>query len=288
MQVRWHELELVVAIARAGSATAAAQQLGISQSTVSRHLADLETRVGARLFDRQAHRLIPTAEGAELVAATEQVESSVHATLRRIAGREQRPDGLVRITAHPVIHEMLVGTYHELLAAHARLELELDTQLAPLHVHRGEADIAVRITPAAPEGLFGRKVARFAYGLYRARGRPTPNTVIGYPPPRGDIAGRDWLSAVVVDPRVRIRIGADRLQATAVRAGIGVAQIPCMFGDIDPELERVPGAPIEWGDDLWVLTHQSLRNSARVRVVLDAVSEALVAERARLEGERTP
>ncbi|MEM6993281.1 MAG: LysR family transcriptional regulator, partial [Myxococcota bacterium] len=55
-------------------------------------------------------------------------------------------------------------------------------------------------------------------------------------------------------------------------------------GDRDPRLERVPDAPLQWGESLWVLTHEALRNSARVRVVLDAITAALVAERPSIEG----
>ena len=285
MRVRWPELELVVAIARAGSATAAARELDVSQSTVSRRLADLEVRLGVRLFDRQAQRLVPTIDGAELVAAAETMEGTVHDALRRIAGRDGRPDGLVRVTAVTAIHRVLMDAYRSLLEEQPLLSLELDTSFHPLRLHRGEADIAVRISPSPPEGLFGRRVARFAYALYRRRGETTPRTVVGYPSPRGDVLTREWLRNVVEDPQVRIRIGWDDLHPDAVRAGLGVAQIPCMFGDADPLLERVPQAPLEWGDALWVLTHESLRTTARVRVVLDAVVDALNAARPLFEGE---
>ncbi|MCH9686867.1 MAG: LysR family transcriptional regulator [Deltaproteobacteria bacterium] len=286
MRVRWPELELVLAVARAGSATAAARELEISQSTVSRRLADVEQRLGVRLFDRKAHRLLPTVEGAELVAAAEGMEGNVQAVLRRIVGREARPDGLVRVTAIAPIHRMLLPTYRAILAEHDKLELTLDTRYEPLRLHRGEADIALRITAAPPEGLFGRRVARFAYGLYRARGAPVSSSVIGYPPPRGDISNREWIATAVAEPRVRLRIGWDELHADAVHHGLGIAQVACMFGDLDPGIERVPGAPVEWGDSLWALTHESLRDSARIRVVLDAMLEALDALRPLIEGER--
>ncbi len=286
MRVRWPELELVLTIARAGSATAAARELEISQSTVSRRLADVEQRLGVRLFDRKAHRLVPTVEGAELVGAAEGIEGRVHSVLRRIAGREARPDGLVRVTALAPIHRMLLPTYRIILAEHDNLELTLDTSFEPLRLHRGEADIAIRITAAPPEGLFGRRVARFAYALYRARDGAESSSVIGFPPPRGDISTRDWIETVVEKPRVRVRIGWDELHADAVRHGLGVAQIPCMFGDADPSLVRVEQAPLEWGDSLWVLTHESLRHSARVRVVLDAILDALDSMRSLIEGER--
>ncbi|MGH1340176.1 MAG: LysR family transcriptional regulator [Nannocystales bacterium] len=285
MQVRWFELELVAAIGSAGSATAAAPLLGVSQSTVSRRLAELEARLGTKLFDRQGQCLVATPEGAEVVAASESVESTMNAALRRVVGRDRNPGGLVRITALASIHELLMATYATALEKNPELELELDSKLELLSLHRGEAEIALRITASPPEGLVGRRIARFAYGLYRRRDAPTPSDVIGFPPPRGDLAKQEWLRALVPEPRLRVRVESDRAQVEAVRSGLGIAQLPCLFGDGLPDLERVPGAPLEWGDWLWVLTHPSLREVARVRVLLDLLYETLERMRPRLEGE---
>lgn len=285
MQVRWYELELVAAIASAGSATAAALLLGVSQSTVSRRLCELEARLGTTLFDRQGRNMVPTPEGAEVVAASKSVETTMNAALRRVVGRDQHPGGLVRITALAPIHALLMETYATALDGNPELELELDSKQELLSLHRGEAEIALRITTAPPEGLVGRRIARFAYALYRKRGEPTPSAVIGYPAPRGDLATQDWLQQLVPGARVRVRVESDRAQVEAVRAGLGVAQLACLFGDREPDLERVPDAPLEWGDWLWVLTHPSLRELGRIRVLLDLLYAALDALRPLVEGE---
>ncbi len=285
MSVRWHEVDLVVTIARAGSATAAATELGLSQSTVSRRLAGLESRLGVALFDRQAHRLVPTAEGAELVRAAEAVEGRMQDALRRIQGRDARPEGLVRVTALiPVLRIVLPGLVPT-LRANPELRLELDHRFESVNIARGDADIAVRVSSSPPEGLYGRRVGRFAYALYRAKHQEPGDEVIAFPPPRGDLSEQSWLRSLIPEPRVRLRVGWDELHADAVKLGLGVAQLPCLVGDADPSVERVSGAPIEWGDDLWVLTHESLKQAARVRVVFDAIVDRLAVVRSSIEGE---
>src|SRR5882724_10978397 len=70
-------LELVRAIAEAGSVTRAAGKLFLSQSAVSHQLVDLERELGARLFDRVGKRMVPTVLGARLIAGAGQVLASL-------------------------------------------------------------------------------------------------------------------------------------------------------------------------------------------------------------------
>src|SRR5262249_41134591 len=66
-QLEIRDLELVLALAAAGSTAAAASAMHITQSAVSRALAQAEDRVGARLFDRAARGLSPTVAGRRLI-----------------------------------------------------------------------------------------------------------------------------------------------------------------------------------------------------------------------------
>lgn len=69
-----------------------------------------------------------------------------------------------------------------------------------------------------------------------------------------------------------------------VRAGIGVAAAPCFLGDA-AGLRRMGPPDPALGTELWILTHPSLRRVARVRAILDALTEALVRRRREFEGE---
>jgi len=73
---------------------------------------------------------------------------------------------------------------------------------------------------------------------------------------------------------VRHAITDINLVVEAVRSKMGMAFIPCFAVYRDPELVRVPGAPVVHHSDMWVLTHKDLRLSARMRVLREIIAEA--------------
>ncbi|NDH61962.1 MAG: LysR family transcriptional regulator [Alphaproteobacteria bacterium] len=70
----------------------------------------------------------------------------------------------------------------------------------------------------------------------------------------------------------------------AVRAGAGLAILPCYLGDTDPGLKRVGGVIADVIVDQWLLVHRDLRALPRVRAVMDAVVDLFQRERPLLEG----
>lgn len=283
--MRWADLELVFQISRQGSATAAAKSMGLSQSTVSRRLAGLERDLGIQLFERRGPQLTPTAAATALVAEAEPLEMRVTQALRRLQQDGDSPAEPVRLSTLRPLLGLLLPTLAELLRKHPDLVIHVDTRSSAANLGRAEADIALRATSSPPETLIGRKVARFAYGLYRQRGACHGEEVVGFPAPRGDILARDWLQGLFDEPSVRLRIDADELHANAAALGIGAAQVLCFVGDKHPQLERVPQAPIEWALDCWVLTHETLQNAPRVRLVFDAVVATMARLRPLIEGQ---
>lgn len=71
----WSDLRYLLTVARSGSLTAAARQMGVEHSTVSRRITALETALGAKLFDRRTGGLLLTPQGERLMAAAEGMEA---------------------------------------------------------------------------------------------------------------------------------------------------------------------------------------------------------------------
>jgi len=71
------------------------------------------------------------------------------------------------------------------------------------------------------------------------------------------------------------------LQRAACAAGLGMSQLPCFYADTC--LARITEP--EPGFDIWVLVHEDLRASPRLRVFRDVIVDALRAHRSRLEGK---
>jgi DNA-binding transcriptional LysR family regulator len=73
-------------------------------------------------------------------------------------------------------------------------------------------------------------------------------------------------------------------QASAARAGLGLALLPCFLGDSEPRLRRVAGPLPELNTELWLLTHPDLQRTARIRVLLDLLYDALRQKQSLLAG----
>jgi len=71
-----------------------------------------------------------------------------------------------------------------------------------------------------------------------------------------------------------------------VAAGAGLAPLPCFMCDGNPKLRRFDGIDLDLGAGLWLLTHEDLRHTARVRAFLDFMYESLEHDRDLLEGRR--
>ncbi|MGH9186521.1 MAG: LysR family transcriptional regulator [Acidimicrobiales bacterium] len=149
------DLELVVAVARTGSLTAAARQLHVAQPALSRRLAGLERAVGAELFRRGRHGATPTAIGRTLVdragTALEAIRRAEQDTVDAAAGRAGR---LCVGTTPTLGAELLPDGLATFRADHPGVRLELISagdpgSLAP-RVAAGELDLAVTVVDEPP------------------------------------------------------------------------------------------------------------------------------------------
>ena len=283
------ELRTLLAIAREGTLAGAARRLRVNHSTVFRRLGAIEARLGTRLFERQGGSYVTTAAGEDLLRTAERVEAEVEALERRLSGQDLRLTGSLRLTAPDDIAELLLMP---LLQDFARRYPEITVELAVdnrmLNLTRREADIAVRPTRRPPETLAGRRVAGLASAVYGAAdadgGTAGERRWVAWEEGGGPPLAARWLAEHVDRHAVAYRSNSMLNQASAARAGLGLAVLPCFLADGDPRLQRV-GEPLsELETELWLLTHPDLQRTARIRALLDLLFEGLRRQRALLEG----
>lgn len=291
--LEWNDLAVILAVGRAGTLSGAARELGLNHSTIFRKVNAIEERVGVRFFDRLPSGYRPTEAGEATLACAERIESEVHALGREILGQDMRIRGHVRVTAMEALASLVLpGPLAELSRRHPGLTIEIVGTVLPLSLSRREAELAVRATRKPPDASFGRKICRFRFGAYAS-----PSYLEG----RANVplAQRDWcLLQGVADwlvPAVwKKRPEADEhtvlscsstlsvVEATA--AGGGMALLPSYVGEADSRLVRVGDFFEHLTLDLWLLTHPDLRQTARVRVLMDFLYEVLSERRALFEG----
>jgi molybdate transport repressor ModE-like protein len=296
----WNELRLVLAVQRAGSLTAAAAVLGIDHSTAFRRLKAVEERLGVRLFERlPGGSYAPTSSGERMAAAAERMEAEALAISRDLTGRDHRLSGRLRVTSSETLaYRLLTGQVAAFRKAHSGITVELAIDNRVLSLSRREADVALRpFRPKEPE-LWGRKLADVAWTVYASRiyagafvndlRRPESlqdHPLIGWDEAATGIAAAAWLARIAPGDAFTFRSNSLVNQLVAAKAGIGLAVMPCYLGDPEPDLVRFLPQPIsELAGELWIITHNDLRRTARVRAFFDLVGDGLAAERDLLEG----
>ncbi len=289
----WDDMKIMLALSRRGSARGAAQDLGVSNSTVTRRLDDLEQQLHTRLFDRTPDGYRITAAGEQLLPAAEHVEELLLAAERQITGGDQHLEGRIRLTMPDVAG---MGFFMRRLARFAQdypgIELELMPSYDALDLSRREADIAIRVMPAGvrpPDYLIGRCLAPITASTYVHRdllnseqpGDVTHLTWIGKSP---EGQPEEWLAATdFPDLPTRHSIINVNLLVDAIRSGMGLGYVPCFSVLNKAEIVRVPGARVVHQSDMWVLTHKDLRLSARMRILRDIIADEFAKIRHQLD-----
>lgn len=292
----WTDIQYLLAVADQGALAAAARVLGVSHTTVLRRVGAAERSLGVRLFERLPTGYALTPAGEELAAAARRMQETLDAVERRLAGRDLALTGTVRLTTTDTLAaSVLPGVLARFSAAHPEVQLELTTTTAFVSLTKRDADIALRPTSKPPEHLIGRRIAEVAFAIYAAP------AYLARVPARRDLARHTWLG--VDDSLAATTVGrwmaaelagiapvlrADTLTALAhaAAAGHGVAALPCYLGDSRPALRRIRGVVPELATQLWVLAHEDLRDTARIRAVTDWLHAQLGAERDLFEGRR--
>src|SRR5947209_16412772 len=101
--IDWDDVRYFLAVARGGSVRAAAGRLGVNHATVLRRIAQLEERLGTRMFEKLPSGYRLTAAGEEVLEFADQMQASSHQLETRVFGRDQGVRGLLRMTLAPTL-----------------------------------------------------------------------------------------------------------------------------------------------------------------------------------------
>ena len=240
--------------------------------------------MGVRFSDRARDGYTATAAAEEVSALVQRLRSEVLSVKRRITGRDLRPSGTVRITTtDTLMFGWLSPSLRELRMAYPEIELELVVSNDVFSLSKREADIAVRPGDRPNEGLFGRKIGTIAQAVYMAKklnmtadNTDLMNSIdwIGPDESMTYLAFNRWLESEGHVGRCRIRVNTVHGMLSAVKAGLGLAVLPCYLGENDNQLIRVGKEIPSMGTDLWILTHPDLRKTERIFILLDHVERA--------------
>jgi DNA-binding transcriptional LysR family regulator len=291
-QLSWDDLRIIKTLSECGNRADTAKRLGVNVSTVSRRVSQVEKTLGVALFDHRRSGYMLTAEGAELRALAERVELDIVSVARRVSRAGQGPLGKLRITtSDSLLLYFLTPIIADFKTVNEGIAIEVLVGNQTLSLARDESDIAVRATNKPSESLVGRKLATIAWAPY--------GSVKNAPASTPFVDGEEWVSysgalcglkaASYLECRVdanciSYRTDSVAAASAAIVAGLGFGFLPCMLGDITPGLVRVGPVVPELSDDLWLLTHQDIRKSWRVKAFMTFCAAAVANQKPLIEG----
>ena len=296
----WSDLRHFLAVAKSGSTLSAAKILGVNQTTVARRIAALEEALGERLFDKTAGGYRLTELGAAMVQSAERVETEVEAFSRMVAQRSRKLLGMIRVTTNDVLADCLLTPWlREFTQRFPVVQVETIITDRQMDLSRGEADIALRAATlsSGPMGdnVVVRRLATGKWGVYASKayvadnGLPTdPDELAAHPiiAGSGELARFD--TACMKQGRAKgavIRQASSSILniAGAIKSGLGCGPLPCVLGELDPELQLC--FLFDEADfALLLMTREEMRNLPHVRAFNDFIASRTSALRHMIEG----
>lgn len=294
----WGDLRFVLEVGRSGSALGAAKVLGVNQTTVIRRVGQIECDLGARLFERQRSGYRPTEAGLKVMETAVAVEREIQALTHGLEAEQRAMTGVVRLTTSETLANRLIPlALAQFQARHAGVTVELITDDRRLDLARGEADIALR-AGSRPEGagIVARRMPDAAWRLYCSRdyaarhGVPTRredlsgHAIIGLEGHMGNLPPSLWLAEAARDAVIRFRSNSLTNLVSNLRAGLGIAMLPTLVGEGEPDLMPCLTPLPELDSELWLIVREDLKAAPHVRAFADFLAEFVRGERPRLSG----
>jgi len=299
--LKWDDLRYVLIVSRVGSFTLAASMLGVQYSTVMRRINAIEDALQARLFERLRNGYVVTPAGEELCRIAKQCESLIGEGERRIMGTDAQLRGRVQLTtAFVLAQHLLPPALAAFCAAYPDIEVEVCSSRERVDLLQRQADVALRLSPQAPDWAVGRNLGEARFRIYGWHGMPAVaklarNRAI-YPVEKlaqelpwisfeRDASYRTydhWLRANVPAHSIAARTDVFPSLLALLRVGLGVALLPEFVANSVEGIVALSAPIKELQSPVWLLTHPDLRHTARIRafmrIVGDEISKSLASD----------
>jgi len=285
----WDKLKVFHAAAEAGSFTHAGEQLGLSQSAVSRQVSALEQELSVSLFHRHARGLILTEQGDLLFRTAHDVFMQLQAARAKLTDSRERPSGDLKVTTTPGLGiNWLIPRLGEFTSLYPEIRVQLMVTDEELDLSMREADVAIRTRKPTQPDLIQRKLFSLGFHAYcspdYAKRFGTPRTleeldnhkiiVLSDMQVPQHLQNRNWLieagrNGTARDPYFKVNniLGLVR----ACQQGLGVAALPDYLVEDSNQLVQLFGESDSIQLDTYFVYPEELKSVARVQVFRDFV-----------------
>ncbi|MBK5934720.1 LysR family transcriptional regulator [Rhodovulum imhoffii] len=281
----WDEIRTAYQVARIGTVSGAAAEMGVHHATVIRHVDSLEERLGVKLFQRHARGYTPTEAGQDLLKVAQVTADQFDQLVGRMRGKGAAVTGELAVTTVDPLAPLLMPVLTAFRAEHPELSVRLLADQRVLRLEYGEAHVAVRAggEPDEPDNIVQKLYVQRS-GLYAHR-----SYLRAHGMPQGDLTGHSfvgptddahrapffrWLRDTQPAESLVFRASSIRSTIEAIQAGAGLGFVPLWLARDDPDLVQVLPPQKEWDVSLWLVTHVDLHRTAKVHGFTTRLKEA--------------
>jgi DNA-binding transcriptional LysR family regulator len=284
----WADLRVFLAINDSQNLLAASDQLGMSQPTVGRRLTAFEKRLGVNLFARTGRRMQLTDAGNAILESARKMEREMNAIMRTVEGQAEGLCGEVTISAtEGTGSQWLIPVLASLREKYPDISIQLNIDFRAADLLGREADIALRMGRPTQMDLIARKLTDIDFGIYASReyinkvGAVTElkdleklSWIRGLFGSTGQNLLLEFMSAKNLDCQVGMNTNSPAAQLAAVGEGIGAAIVSHRWAATVPNIVNLLPDILPYSVELWLVCHEDLRHSARIKAVADHIAEA--------------
>lgn len=285
--MNWDDIRIFLAVARRGSLTAAGNDLSMSASSVSRHIDELERRLGVVVFLRSQSGYALSDAGIEIFADAERAESSFFDIVRKASSSAEKLFGTVRVALPENFATYLVfPEVSQFIEAHPAITLEFVTNVSVTNLTRREADISLRLIRPETGNLVAKQIGKMATALYasseylakhpfdpKAKGKG--HLAICWDEMFSYLQASNWLQEQLPHAGIAVRTTSLQSQLAACANSVGLSVLPCFIADPVPNLVRIIPPEGVFSQNIWLTMHHDISKLARIRAVAQFLEDTL-------------
>lgn len=281
---RWNSIRTAHYLAKLGTISATAKQLGVHRATILRHVDALEQELGVKLFQRNARGYLTTEAGEDLTRVASATEDQFSQLFNRLKQRSEPLSGEFIITSLGPLVPVMIPIIKKFQQRYPGIQLRYLISETLFRLEYGEAHVAIRSGPRpdAPDNVvipFAKHpVTMYAHMDYLTNhGRPAePDKLDGhkflsFEELLPNVPVHKWIMKHIHESEIVLKTNDIQVIKQALLNGIGIGFQFQHEAVLHPQLVELFPPQEEWEVNQWLVTHGDLHRSAKVQAFLDVV-----------------
>ncbi|MFK7878426.1 LysR family transcriptional regulator [Roseobacter sp.] len=276
----WLEFRTAYRLAKLGTVSATANDLGVHRATVNRHVDIIEKAFGTKFFQRHARGYTLTDAGQDLLDVASRADELISDLAGRSQGKAGQLTGSLLITSLSGLAPLIMPAIARFGITHPDIKLAFSADEALARLEYGEAHIAVRAGARPQEQDYVvLPFCKLRFGLYAAQsyvdhfGRPNPDDIsgrkfIGAVTGGSRLPFTQWMTDNVAQDHIALETMDPSVIIAAIESGLGLGFLTEHDARTRPELVEVIAPQDVWSTDLWIVTHVDLHRTQKVQEFL--------------------